>query len=517
MTRLPRFVLPALSLFTLAVAGACAGGTENGGDDDGPDAAIAVDAPATDASPEVDAPMVDAPTADAPSDASPDAMTDAMTDAMPLAGDACAMAEVITISGGLGTATLTGTTAGYANDYMPDACASGYLQDGPDHVYEVSVPAGALLGATVTPASGYDPGIYLVGAPAAMCDAMPITCLAGSDEGLSGAPDTVRHVNETGADVTVFVVVDGTSTTGGAFTLDVVVGAPPPGDTCQSAEPITLSSGMATVSATTATASLYANDYVPTDASCEDGEGNDRVHAVTVPAGERLIATVTPQTGFDVTLNLVGGPAAMCDASPIVCLESADNGSSGGAETVTYVNPTGSPVEVLLVVDGYDSDDEGTYDLAVTVGVIPPPPAGDTCQLAEPITLTGGAATVTGTTATTAGYVDDYQPPSGCAGSFLHDGNDRVHAITVPAGARLTATVTPTTSWDTSIYFVGGPAASCDADPIVCLAGADASGSGAAETIAYDNTTAAPVEVMIVVDSYDPSDEGDYALAVTVQ
>ncbi|KAB2899370.1 MAG: hypothetical protein F9K40_10350, partial [Kofleriaceae bacterium] len=242
MTRLPRFVLPALSLFTLAVAGACAGGTENGGDDDGPDAAIAVDAPATDASPEVDAPMVDAPTADAPSDASPDAMTDAMTDAMPLAGDACAMAEVITISGGLGTATLTGTTAGYANDYMPDACASGYLQDGPDHVYEVSVPAGALLGATVTPASGYDPGIYLVGAPAAMCDAMPITCLAGSDEGLSGAPDTVRHVNETGADVTVFVVVDGTSTTGGAFTLDVVVGAPPPGDTCQSAEPITLSS-----------------------------------------------------------------------------------------------------------------------------------------------------------------------------------------------------------------------------------------------------------------------------------
>jgi hypothetical protein len=125
--RLPgALFLIASSSITLA---ACAAGGEHAGDDDDD---VSVDAREIDtASPDASSP--DAPTPDA---MSPDAMSpDA---AVPLTGDTCGMPDVITISGGLGNATLTGTTAGYTNHYMPPtACTSTYLQDGPDHVYEV--------------------------------------------------------------------------------------------------------------------------------------------------------------------------------------------------------------------------------------------------------------------------------------------------------------------------------------------------------------------------------------------
>src|SRR5690606_30059825 len=154
---------------------------------------------------------------------------------------------------------------------------------------------------------------------------------------------------------------------------------------CPLAETITLTDGMASLSGTTETSALYQNDYDPTHASCEEGRGNDRVYAVTVPAGERLVATVTPQAGYDATINLVGGPAAMCTASPLVCLRSADLGASGGAETVTYDNNSAASAEIFLIVDGYAASSAGTFTLDVTVAEIPPAPPGDTCQLAEVI------------------------------------------------------------------------------------------------------------------------------------
>ncbi len=138
--------------------------------------------------------------------------------------------------------------------------------------------------------------------------------------------------------------------------------------------------------------------------------------------------------------------------------------------------------------------------------------AGDLCSSAEPITLTGGTATVTATTA--APFTHNYQP--GVCAKTNSGGNDRVHSITVPAGQRLTATVDPTaTTFDPGIFVIAGPAASCDAMPIVCLASNDTGGDGANDAITYDNTTNAAVDVFIMIDGFRP--DGDaYTLIVTV-
>jgi hypothetical protein len=125
-------------------------------------------------------------------------------------------------------------------------------------------------------------------------------------------------------------------------------------------------------------------------------------------------------------------------------------------------------------------------------------------------------ATVAGDTLTANGFFNDYEPPDTCVDGLLDDGNDHVYVVTVDTGATLTATVTPTGGFDASIYLVAGPAAACDADPIVCLDGHDEATSDGAETATYTNSTGAGVDVMIVVDSWDSDVEGAYSLQVTV-
>ncbi|HUQ01882.1 MAG TPA: hypothetical protein VM261_05265 [Kofleriaceae bacterium] len=508
--RLPG-TLPLLLLTssTLSIA-ACAAGSDHAGDDDDDVAVDArdVDTAATDAPLSIDAPLgIDAMALDAG--------TDAMSiDAMPLTGETCTMPDAITIAGGMGSATVTGTTVGFANNYMPPtACTSTYLQDGPDHVYEIAVPTGARLTAALTPSAGFDPGLYLVATPAAMCEVAPIACLAGTDAGLSGTAENVRYDNTSGATVSVFVVVDGTSTTGGTFSLAATVATippTPPGDTCPLAEAVTLTNGSAMLSGTTATASNYDNNYAP-PAACTTGAGNDRVYSVTVPAGEFLSATLRP-TGFDATLYFIAGPATACATTPITCIDGVDDGGSGATEALTYQNTTANPVDVFVVVDGYYATGAGAYDLAISVGR----PRGNTCQDAEAITLTAGMATISGTTTDALGYSPNYAPPNTCTSTYTQSGNDRVHSVAVPMGATLTATLTPN-GWDGGLYVVAGPATSCDANPIVCLAGIDGASSSGAETITYTNATGATVEALIVVDSYSTTHEGPYTLAVRVQ
>ncbi|MBC7975706.1 MAG: hypothetical protein H7138_12070 [Myxococcales bacterium] len=458
---------------------------------------------------------ISAPGADASMiDARDDRMdTDAAPDAMVATGDTCQTADVIVVPGGLGTATVSGTTAGKTSAYAPDCTVFG--TDGPDHVYQITIPAGAHLDAAVTPVAAYDAAIYLVASPAAMCDVDPIVCLSADDNGSEGVRDDVQFGNTGAAPTDVFIVVDGSAAFGGSYTLAVTVAAVPPGEICQLAESVTLVGGVATISGTTATAANYTNNYVP-PAACTDTftqRGNDRVYQLTVPANQRLSATVTP-TAFDAGLYFIAAPAAMCDATPIACLAGHDRDLSGVAETVTYDNATAAPLDIFVVVDSFSTATPGgAYSLAVTVAAIPP---GDTCQLAEPVTLVGGVATISGTIATAANYTNNYVPPAACTDTFAQLGNDRVYQLTVPANQRLSATVTPT-AFDAGLYFIAAPAAMCDATPIACLAGHDRGFSGVAETVIYDNATAAPLDIFVVVDSFSTATpDGAYSLAVTV-
>ena len=518
-----------IALSLVLVASACGGGGDDGSvdatsadasnpDGIGVDAAPDVDAAPTDAS-DVDGELADAgtdaaepdagpPDAGLPDAGMPDAgPPDAGPDAPPpLAGDTCQLAEAVTLVNG--AATISGTTSGYGADYAPPAaCTSNYAQVGPDRVYAVTVPGGERLSVTMTP-TGFDGGLYLVAGPAAMCDASPIACLAGTDAGLSGAAETVTYTNPGAGPLEVFIVVDSYSLTqSGAFTLTVQVGRPA-GDTCQLAEAVTLSGGAATITGTSAGSAGYANDYEPPAAGCTGygAPGLDRAYRVTVPAGQRLWARVVPgDANLDLGVYFVAAPASNCDASPIVCLAGADAFEDGDPELAHYTNTGVTAMDVFVIVDSYWAGEGGPFTLDLRVGAVPP---GETCQLAP--TLSVGT-----TTGTTIGYVDDYRPATSCTG-YAAPGADRAYLVSIPGNQTLTATVTPGVLNDAALYLVATPALVCDASPLVCLDGSDDALDGGAETVSYTNPGPTPIEVFVVVDSYYVFEEYDFTLAVSV-
>lgn len=113
----------------------------------------------------------------------------------------------------------------------------------------------------------------------------------------------------------------------------------------------------------------------------------------------------------------------------------------------------------------------------------------------------------------TTGYTGNYDPPPSCTG-FSNPGPDRVFVISVPAGQRLTSSVTGVTSgFDPSIYLLQGPPASC-AVP-VCLDGDDTGAATAVNTVSWDNTSMGAATVFIVVDTVGATG-GDFTLNTTL-
>jgi hypothetical protein len=112
-----------------------------------------------------------------------------------------------------GGTTVTGDTTGYADDVRPASACTGFLPDGPDAIYSVTVNAGVTITAVATPTTGWDISLELV----QPCTATP-TCLDGSDV-ISGA-ETVTYT--TTAQGTYFIVVDGYNPgVAGPFSLNV--------------------------------------------------------------------------------------------------------------------------------------------------------------------------------------------------------------------------------------------------------------------------------------------------------
>ena len=154
---------------------------------------------------------VDAPPADAGVDAPIDAPG---SDGRPLGNDVCAGAEDLTAaaSGATGV-TVVGDLTGYGNDVEPPQACTGFVNDGPDAVYVLTVGPGKIVTATLTP-QGWDGAVELV----QPCVRTPI-CLAGSD---GGDPEVATFT--TTAAITLYVVVDSWDATSfGPYALNVRV------------------------------------------------------------------------------------------------------------------------------------------------------------------------------------------------------------------------------------------------------------------------------------------------------
>jgi hypothetical protein len=279
------------------------------------------------------------------------------------------------------------------------------------------------------------------------------------------------------------------------------------GDQCSDAVSIVPPGGVGATRVFSSTAT-YADDY--DIRSCGDHaatHGPDRVFHVNVAAGHRLVATVKGVSStFDPAIYLVKGPAEACAAEPHTCLAAADVGPNGDYERVMYRNTAATAVDVYIVVDGVHADG-GDFRLDVNVDAIPPPPPGDTCAMAEPISLVSGRATVRGTASLFQGYMNDFAP--GCMPT-TERGDDHVYAVTVPPGKRVEATLAP--KYSAVMYFLAGSAATCGT---TCLGGAAGLPDQPA-VVSYENATSEPFEMLVVVDSSRELTGGEYELAFTV-
>jgi hypothetical protein len=115
----------------------------------------------------------------------------------------------------------------------------------------------------------------------------------------------------------------------------------------------------------------YANDHdfldlAPCVGSTTAGGGPDKVYRVTVPSNSMLTVTVTPQVGFDATLNLING-ASNCGGPPGSSLIPACLAGGDDPETASWTNNLGISTQVLIMVDGWTATQSGSYTLTYSI------------------------------------------------------------------------------------------------------------------------------------------------------
>jgi cysteine-rich repeat protein len=311
-----------------------------------------------------------------------------------LPGDTCGNAIPVTASG-----TFTGTYTGYFNDEDPgDSGCTGFSEVGPDVIYAVTMGAGQLLQATLTPNDSQDVALYVL----TDCGQPVTSCAAGADNGSGGDAETVSYTSATAQ--TVYLVVDGYSdfNLAGPYSLALSVSTPmcgngvlegaeqcddgnttagdgctgcvidpgyhcsgspsacmlaAPGDVC--ASPIKIGGS----GSTAGTFDGFTNDYDPGGSGCTSYSepGPDVAYSIIMVAGQMLTATVTPGNDQDVALYLVTD----CSDLANTCAVGEDTGSAGAPETLNYTSPAAQTV--YLIVDSFISDATGPFTLDVTL------------------------------------------------------------------------------------------------------------------------------------------------------
>jgi len=150
----------------------------------------------------------------------------------------------------------------------------------------------------------------------------------------------------------------------------------------------------------------------------------------------------------------------------------------------------------------------GVYFFGV---VTKPTPAGDTCS----DTQTAISASTSLPTETLADYTSDYSSANGSS-CKLYSGRDRTYRVSIPAGKRLSVTLTPDATWDPTLAFISGAASVCSGT-MTCAAAVDVGYDGESETLSYTNSGASAVDGFILVDSYTPLSSATFGFSLDIE
>ncbi len=123
----------------------------------------------------------------------------------------CDAVDVVTVQNG---EVITGDTCDGVNNIASLDCGS-YTENGLEDYYEIVMPAGSTITATVTYDTA-DGALWLLDG----CSE-PFSCLAYADDTLDGDSEVISYTNTSGADMVVYLVVDSWGTDAcGTYTLE---------------------------------------------------------------------------------------------------------------------------------------------------------------------------------------------------------------------------------------------------------------------------------------------------------
>ena len=398
------------------------------------------------------------------------------------AGDTCSSAIPVAASGG----NYQGTTVGAVNDYEPPRSCAGYSQIAPDYVYRSNLSAGTVVTANVNFPMSLDGSLYVV----TDCNSLSTSCVTGADQGLSGAPESIRFVAEQSSDH--FFIVDGAlSGATGTHDLDINIYA---SETCSNAAPLNV-----TGNGEFFTTANYMNDYVlPNNSMCTgfSSNGLDRVYRVDLQQYEQLAVQLAPSTSYDPAVYLVSA----CNSLEANCVEGSDRGTGQNE----YIQPIAEQAGTYyLIVDSFAANSSGSGVLTANIN------RGDTCD--DAYVVPKGTSQFRGTTV---GYSADYGRTSStnsCT-NWSQSGPDAVFRVELDPNETLTANLDSSisgTTWDAALYLISD----CAQSETSCLTGED---NGNPETITYQNTGMQPATYFLIVDSFLASRSGTFELDITI-
>ncbi len=357
--------------------------------------------------------------------------------------DTCAAPQGLSVVGQ--TATALGDTSFAANGNLGSdptpSCSVSAKGSGRDVVYSYTLTTPRDVTVSVTPTGAsptFQPVLYVRNsACTATATVNELACVSPLAPTVARASFLAQGVG------TYFVWVDGAQDTAGPFQLEVTTASPTPppaNDTCATPQLLSFTSGVASVTATTALAANdnSAGDVSPTCSTAAKQSGKDVVYAFDVTAPRDAAIVVTPTAGSTLRPVLYVRKTSCTSqllGDELVCLERL------GEARTTLTNLAAGRYYVW--VDG-TAGTSGGFTLSVTLSGPTPPPANDNCPGA-PLVFAGNTATVTGTTvgATNSNATIDLAPTCGPEFYPRKFGRDLVYQVTLTAPQDLDIRVAP--------------------------------------------------------------------------
>lgn len=231
---------------------------------------------------------------------------------------------------------------------------------------EGNIVTGSIVAANLSTPSDVDPAIYLVD------NSGSVPKVVAGLEDIDSVDVDAALTRATTSGGAYYFVADYSVIKGPArnYTVSFSSAVPGPGNSCGTVTALTGAGMVTNDTSTNANAFDVTQNGVPVcvdvfndGAEAYNLPAPDYVYSISVPAGQTLTATVMPSGNWDSAVAIVTN----CASASMSCVAAGDQGLEAAADNASYTNSGAQPVTVFIIVDGWDTDQKGSFTLTTTL------------------------------------------------------------------------------------------------------------------------------------------------------